>query len=327
MLKRLRKKLFISLAIAAIIGIAFSLYANIGELKGTLERFSYEVLPAVLALSLVNYMVRFVRWQFYLKALKLDVPRGESFGVFMSSLAMSVTPGKMGELLKSYFLKELNSIPISKSAPIILAERITDLLALLLIAMAGAYSIGHDKKFIIVFGLAFILAIAVIANRALSMRIIRFGRKFRLTSGWMGAIETAYESSHTLLTGRVLGGSLILGLVAWFSECIGFLFVLDGVDVHLKILSASFIYAFSTVVGAISFLPGGLGATDTSLAGLLIFAKIPKDAAVAATFIVRGATLWFAVIIGAGVLSYMQKHYSVALDTKLENNGTALPEE
>ncbi len=327
MLKNLRKKLFISLAIGAVIGVAFSLYANVGELKQTIETFSYDLLPLVLALSLANYLIRFVRWQLYLKALKIEVPRSESFGVFMSSLAMSVTPGKMGEILKSYFLKELNSVPISKSAPIVLAERLTDLLSLLIIAMIGAYSIGHDKKLIIIFGLVFILSIAVIADRSLSMRIIRYLRRIPVVSKWIKEIETAYESSHTLLTGRVLVVSMLLGLVAWFSECIGFMFVLDGVDVHLKLLSASFIYSFSTVVGAVSFLPGGLGATDTSLAGLLIFAKIPKDAAVAATFIIRGATLWFAVIIGAGVLSYMQKRYSIALKSKLENNGRALPEE
>ncbi len=327
MLKNLRKKLFISLAIAAVIGVAFSLYANVGELRQTIATFSYDIIPVILALSLANYLIRFIRWQFYLKALKIEVPRSESFGVFMSSLAMSVTPGKMGELLKSYFLKALNSVPISKSAPIVLAERLTDLLSLLIIAMVGAYSIGHDKKLIIIFGMIFILSIAVISNRSLSMRIIRYMNRMPIIAKWTKEIETAYESSHTLLTGKVLAVSMLLGLIAWFAECVGFLFVLDGVDVHLTLLSASFISSFSTVVGAVSFLPGGLGATDTSLAGLLIFAKIPKDAAVAATFIIRGATLWFAVIIGAGVLSYMQKKYSVALNSKLENNGQTLPEE
>lgn len=327
MLKKLRAKLFISIAIAAIIGVAFSLYANIGELKETIETFSYDVLPLVLALSLANYLIRFARWQYYLKALKIGVRRSESFGVFMSSLSMSVTPGKMGELVKSYFLKSLHSVPISKSAPIVLAERITDLLSLLIIAMVGAYSIGHEKRFIIIFGLVFIAGIALIANRSLSMKIIRRAERLRLISRWIKPIEIAYESSHTLLTGRVLAVSLMLGLVAWFSECVGFLLVLAGAGVHLKLLSASFIYAFSTVVGAVSFLPGGLGATDASLAGLLVLANIPKDAAVAATFIIRGSTLWFAVLIGAGVLSYMQKRYSVAFDAKLENDEAVLPKE
>jgi glycosyltransferase 2 family protein len=320
MLKKLRTRLFISIAIAAVIGVAFSIYANTAELKETIETFSYRLLPLILGLSLVNYLVRFMRWEFYLRALKIQIPRAESFGVFMSSLSMSVTPGKMGEVLKSYFLKSLHAVPISRSAPIILAERITDFLALLIIAVVGAYSIGHDKRVIMIFALIVILTIAVIANRSISMKIIGYAEKFRLTRKWVRPIEMAYESSHTLLTGRVLVISTLFGLVAWFSECVGFLFVLDGVDVHFKLLSASFIYAFSTVVGAASFLPGGLGVTETSLAGLLIFANVPKNASVAATFIVRGATLWFAVIIGAGVLSYMQKKYSVALNGKIDNN-------
>ena len=320
MLSKFRGKLFISIAIAALIGVAFSLFANTEHLKEAFATFAYELLPIVLALTVINYLMRFVRWQFYLRALRIEIPRSESLGVFMSSLSMAVTPGKMGELVKSYFLKSLHSIPMSKSAPIILAERITDVLALLIISMVGAYSIGYEKKVIVVFGLILLAGISVIANRTMSMKIIRFSQRFRFVAKWIKLIETAYESSHTLLMGRVLTVSTLLGLVAWFSECIGFFFVLDGLGVHLKLLSAAFIYAFSTVVGAVSFLPGGLGATETSLAGLLILAKIPKGASVAATFIIRACTLWFAVIIGAGVLSYMQRRYAVSLNERFENN-------
>ncbi len=320
MLKKFRKRLLISIAIAAVIGIAFSIYANTEELKQTIETFSYELLAPVLILTMINYGLRFVRWHYYLKTLKINVPRGESFGIFLSSLSMSVTPGKMGEVLKSYFLKTLHAVPFSRSTPIIIAERITDFLALLIISVVGAYSIGHDKRFIIGFALAILGGIAVIASKPLSERLLKFAGRFAPLAKRLEPIQTAFESSRTILTGRALVVSTSLALVAWFAECVGFLLVLAGVDVHLKLLSASFIYAFSTVVGAVSFLPGGLGATETSLAGLLVLAKIPKGASVAATFIIRGATLWFAVIIGAVVLSYMQKRFSVALNGKLEND-------
>lgn len=320
MLRKLRGKIFISIAIAALIGVAFSLYANTGHLEDAFAAFNYELLPLILGLSLANYLIRFTRWQFYLHALKIEIPRSESFGVFMSSLSMAVTPGKMGELVKSYFLKSLHSVPISKSAPIIFAERVTDVLALLIISMIGAYSIGFEKRIIIILGLFFIAGIGVIASRTASMKIIRFAERIPFVAKWIKPIEIAYESSHTMLTGRTLFISTLSGLFAWFSECIGFSIVLDGLGIHLKILSAAFIYAFSTVIGAISFLPGGLGATDTSLAGLLLLAKIPKGASVAATFIIRACTLWFAVIIGAGVLSYMQKRYAVTFSERFENN-------
>ncbi|MCL5020219.1 MAG: flippase-like domain-containing protein [Bacteroidetes bacterium] len=320
MLKRLRAKLFISIAVAALIGVAFSLYANTEQLKESIATFDYEVLPAVLILTLLNYLIRFVRWEYYLRSLGIHIPRGESFGIFMSSLSMSVTPGKMGEVIKSYFLKSLSSIPISKSAPIVVAERVTDLLALLAISVAGAYSIGYEKKLIFVFILIFVAGIALIAHRPTSRRIMVLLSRVRFLSKWTKLFENAYESSRTMLTGRVLTVSILLGLLAWFSECVGFLLVLAGLGIHLKLLSASFIYSFSTVVGALSFLPGGLGVTDTSLAGLLLLAKIPKAASVAATFIIRASTLWFGVIIGAGVLSYMQKRYAAALKEKIESN-------
>ncbi len=314
MLKKLRDKLFISLAIAALIGVVFSFYANMTQLKDAFSTFSYEILPVVVSFSLLNYLIRFVRWEYYLHTLGITLSRSQSLGIFLSSLSMSVTPGKMGEVVKSYFLKSLHSIPISKSAPIVVAERITDILALLTISLIGAYTIGYEKRIIIIAGLIFLVAIALISSRSASMKIIRLAEKIPFVARWIRQIETAYESSRRMLSGKALIISSILGLFAWSSECMGFFFVLDGLNVHLKVFSAGFIYAFSTIVGAVSFLPGGLGATETSLAGLLILAKIPKGSAVAATFIIRAATLWFAVLIGAGVLSYMQKRYGVSLN-------------
>ena len=45
-------------------------------------------------------------------------------------------------------------------------------------------------------------------------------------------------------------------------------------------------------------LPGGLGATEASLTGLLIFLNISKDISAASTIIIRICTLWFAVLLG-----------------------------
>lgn len=323
MLKKLRNKLFISIAIAAFVGVVFSFYANISQLESAFAGFSYWILPLVPICAFTNYLFRFVRWEYYLHILDIRVPRSESFGVFISSLSMAVTPGKMGEVMKSYFLKSMRHVPMSKSAPIIFAERITDSLALLIISIIGAYSIGYGKEIIIVTAIIFAVGIGIISSRSLSMKIIRTAGKLPFVAKRIKPIEIAYESSRVMLRGKALVISTLIGLIGWFIECLGFLLVLEGLDVHLKVLSASFIYSFSIVIGSVSFLPGGLGVTETSLAGLLVLAKIPRNSAVAATFIIRAATLWFAVIIGVGMLSYMQKRYAVALDGKPENSSIA----
>ena len=64
----------------------------------------------------------------------------------MSGLITSITPGKMGELLKSYLVKQIKNIPISKTAPIIFAERITDSTSLMVISIIGAYSFLREGE-------------------------------------------------------------------------------------------------------------------------------------------------------------------------------------
>lgn len=62
--------------------------------------------------------------------------------------------------------------------------------------------------------------------------------------------------------------------------------------------------SFSTVIGAISTLPGGLGAAEASIAGMLILLlSLGTGTAAAATLLIRFATLWFGV--GLGVLVWI----------------------
>jgi uncharacterized protein (TIRG00374 family) len=69
-----------------------------------------------------------------------------------------------------------------------------------------------------------------------------------------------------------------------------------------------FVLAFSTVVGAVSALPGGLGAADASIAGMLVLLLgLSAGTAAAATLLIRFATLWFAVIIGLVVWFFARK--------------------
>jgi uncharacterized protein (TIRG00374 family) len=75
-----------------------------------------------------------------------------------------------------------------------------------------------------------------------------------------------------------------------------------GLDVSLPF--AFSVYSLSTLAGAISFIPGGLGSSEVVMLGLLTWTGIPEAEAVAATIIIRLATLWFAVALGGIVMIY-----------------------
>ena len=106
--------------------LALGVYADFGDLVDALEQFRWELFPLALALTFLNYLIRWLRWEVYLGHLEIRVPRGRSFGIFLAGLTMTISPAKVGELLKSGLLRRSFGTPIRRSAPIVLAERVTD---------------------------------------------------------------------------------------------------------------------------------------------------------------------------------------------------------
>lgn len=227
----------------------------------------------------------------------------------MSGLIMSVTPGKVGELLKSYLVKEVSNEPISKTAPIIFAERITDFVSLLIIAIVGAYIFDYGGEITIGVALFFLVIIIIISNKRIALPILNLFEKIKFLEKYLHNIHTAYTSSYQLLKIKHLILMTIVSLISWGFECLGYYLILLNFQIDFGLIWASFSYSFATIIGAISMLPGGLGVTEGSLTFMLIQKNISKDVAVATTFIVRVVTLWFAVIVGIISVSFYQKRY------------------
>jgi len=303
----LRFKFIFSLILGALVFAVLTSYADFSNLLSAFKKFSWFYFPLILMLVFLNYLLRFWKWDHYLKILKIPVDKKNSFIIFMSGLIMAVTPGKFGEVLKSYLLKKINLTPITKSSPIILAERVTDLLGLCAIAAAGAYSLHFGIKILtftilVIFGIIIVLGI-----EPLFLKIITVVEKLPLVSKHAVKVERAYESASSLLALKNLFFPTIISILSWFCECLGFYLVFYGFNLSYSLNSSVFIYAFSTLIGALSMLPGGLGATEGSITGFLLALNIPKHLAVASTFIIRACTLWFGVVVGMIALSLTQR--------------------
>lgn len=318
MFSKYKKKILISVAFGALVFLAFSIYADFDKLINAFSEFNWAIFPLVLLLSLGNYIVRYFKWEYYRKMLGIQLQSRTSFLIFMSTFVMSVTPGKMGELLKSYLVKEETGTPISRSAPIILAERLTDFISVVLLCLAGAFVFNYGKGLVIGVGLFFLAGVAVVSSRKLSLWIILQLERSSHLKKVSERIHTAYESIYVLVKPKPLIIATLVSAFAWFLECVGLYVVLkvyaNLTDVNVSLLSAVFIYGFSTLVGSIAMLPGGLGATEASLTGLLVLLNIPKDISVASTFIIRVATLWFAVLLGVIAVYFYQKHSKKELE-------------
>ena len=267
------------------------------------------VLPVVL-LTVWNYALRWLRWNYYLRVLGVcGISRVNSALVFLSGFAMGLTPGKSGELTKSYWLRELagpERAPLARTTPIVFAERLVDGVAMLLLATSGLISFRFGAAALLGVAALACVAVGVIQARPLVQRLLDVLRRRPRTRRAGEVLETLYDSARELLTWPRLGLAVGIGVLSWGGECVALYVILLGLGAapSLPLLNqATFALAAGSLVGSASLLPGGIGAAEGTVAAVLdLVAGQPRDVAAAATLLIRVCTLWFGVALGAVAL-------------------------
>ena len=208
--------------------LGLSLYGNWGAVTGAFKDFAYWTLPLILALAFMNYLVRFGRWELYLKRVGISLPRKESFYIFMSGLVMTVTPGKMGELLKSYLLRKAGKYRCTRSGPIVLAERFTDLLAVYLLTLLGGISFAFGARLLWLGLLVLVLGLLPLVSPKVFNGLLGLLQRFSWGRRLEGPLTEAYHTLHDLMGFGLLCLATFLGVAAWFFECLAFQMVFTG---------------------------------------------------------------------------------------------------
>lgn len=264
-MQRLAARWGVGIGLAALVYLGLVVYAGWDELRTTLALFHWSLLWPILALSLVNYGLRFVRWHLYLRRSAVRLAVAPSLSIFFSGLVMSVTPGKLGELLKAYLVRAETGTPVTRTAPIVIAERITDLLALVVLLFIGSLIERSGWMELAISGAITIALITGLASARVAGWMLHTVAKIPGLHRFGDRLEQSHRSMRALLRPRLLTEATGLGVLAWFAECLGFALVAHGFGAALTVERATFVYAFSTLVGALLLLPGGLGGTEASM--------------------------------------------------------------
>ncbi|MCH8065487.1 MAG: flippase-like domain-containing protein [Chloroflexi bacterium] len=301
--QNLRGKLLLSLLLAIVVYGGVSFFVDYRDVGRSMGDFNWALLPLILLLSSLNYVFRFVKWQYYLNIIGVrGLSTRNSMLIFFSGLGMVITPGKVGEWLKSYLLREVHGTPITRSAPILIAERLTDSIALLIIGSAGVFVFRNSWWAFVVVAIGSVLFIFVARHRPTVMLLLRLGARLPLVGRFVPQLEQFYESTYLLLSPRALVAMTALSAFSWFFEVLGFYFTLIGLGLSHDgelLLQATFILPIATLASAILLTPGGLGVAEGALVTLTVaLVDVSKSAAAVATFIIRFGTLWFGVIVG-----------------------------
>jgi len=314
------RRILVAMLLGVCVYMGLAVYSGLGKIRDSLAIFHYSAFAAACGLAFGNYVLRFLKWEFYLSRLEIrGIPKVDSFLTFLSGFVLTVTPGKVGEVFKSLVLFETHGVPMTKTAPIVVAERATDVLGIVVLIVFGSLGFSGGLVWAGV-GTALVVAlIVVIASEKLSMKLIALvGR----TPGRIGKLapklEAAYGSLATMLHPRNLFVPTLLSAAAWMLECLALWVILRGFGQTTSIPLSTFFYATSTLVGAIVPVPGGLGVTESALMGQMTeLGHVDRGIATAAMILVRFATLWFAVVVGFVALSLMKRrHPGLLADAK-----------
>ena len=282
-------------------------YANFGNLLLALEKFNWIYLPLMIILVTLAYFVRFIKWNFFLRNVDVYLPLKQNLFVFFSGLSMTITPAKAGEIWKGWLIREINGENLSKTVPVVIVDRVTDVIGLIILSLTGIlyYKSGiYVLLILVILFAAFIIAIKseTISNRLISILETRAGR-------YSGDIKDMHETFKRSLASKYLVGMSLLAVLAWFLECLSIFFVIQGFGQSISLVLSVFLYSFASIVGAVSLIPGGLGVAEATLSGLLVIFGFSSSIAVGAALIIRLGTLWYGAILGFLIYSIFKKKF------------------
>ena len=309
LLKRFQRWLLIALTFGILLYLFGSVWAGLSTIQNQLFHYNWWAFVVAIALTLCNYGLRFIKWHYLCNRLSIKISRKDNAWIFLAGLSMAISPGKAGELLKPYALREKTSTPMAHSIPALITERLTDGIAMLILAAIGITSYAAGKiHFLLIPGMITIIGLLILSHEGLSMWILKKLGTLPLINRVSDKLTELYRAMRTCLAPVSLIWTVILSLFAWAAECVAFQVIFQGMGVENADFDICFfVYAFATVAG--SAMPGGLGVTDGALIGGAqeLIAGISPAQATLAAILTRLATMWFGVALGAIALFRISK--------------------
>lgn len=329
-MSRYRKQVFAGLLIAVALYIAVLLLADTqgdlqsGEIVAAIQGFPIQLVIPILLCQIMVIFFRFLSWHYYLGVIgaRDKISLSHSAIIQVSMFTMVVSPGKAAELLKSFLLKVKTGIPIAHSAPVVLAERIMDGLAVIILMVfalmlfgdtfpageQGGIDYGNLSRVIVYSSATAILSgLIVVQITPLSYFFLNLLRYIPFVKRAYAPLVAFYESSREIFHVRHVIPMVVVGVGVYLFSVLGFVLLLHGFGLRidqLSVLQAMFIVGFVSAVGALSFVPNGAGITEISNTGMMIALMAPTQPLLTPVIAAAAALMqgffhkWFRVLVG-----------------------------
>jgi uncharacterized protein (TIRG00374 family) len=286
MRRYLRRLLFAMLLGVACYG-AFVLYVGYREIGSSLAIFRWHTFVGALGLASFNYCLRFLKWEYYLGRLGVK-------GVF-----------------KSAVLSETHGVPGAHTAPIVVAERLTDVIAVIVLIVVGSVGFPGGLTWAGIGTVLVLVGLLLIAWPKPGLAVISWAKNGPARLQRLAPkLEAAFSSLRIVASPSALLWPTLLSVVGWGCEGVALYLLLHGFGTPVPLPLAVFFYATATLAGAVIPVPGGLGVTEAIMQeGLVRLGGIPQGPGTSAMILTRFATLWWAVVVGFAALAVLKARF------------------
>jgi uncharacterized protein (TIRG00374 family) len=292
----------------------FVVYTGYHTVQTSVQTFRWSGFVYALLLASFNYVLRFAKWEYYLRALNIRrIPLFNNVLIFLSGFVLTVSPGKVGEVFKSAVLERTYGVPAHLTAPIIVAERLTDVIAVVMLILVGSTSLPGG----LVWATLGVVAVAtgllcIYWTKPLFTLFVKL-EATRFASG-LPKLRQAYGQLRTIAAPRLLFIPTLLSCIGWGCEGYALGLILDAFGESVSSVQAAFFYATSTLAGALIPVPGGLGVTEGLMQQQMVhLAGVGQGPATTSMLLIRIATLWWAVAVGFIALGLLRLRFGTQL--------------
>ena len=258
--------------------------------------------------------MRYYRWRIIINSFGFYPLAKTESKLWLASYAFTATPGKIGELVRCFFLKQVFNVPFNYSFIAIIFERLFDLIAVLIYLFC--FLLNNEKTLILPLGKSLILGIIIFI---LLIFLLKFNN-YRKLIDYIDNIKFNFlnkffkfrdlrrlNNFNNILKINILLKITFLSIISWGLEGISFLLLLHKLSFDISFLEATFIHTTAGLIGALTMLPGGLGSTEAITVYILKFQSIPINYGIPITSIIRLMTLWYISFLGIILLFFIQK--------------------
>ena len=296
---KLDNRIFIVIIGTIALYFIFLVISDLGEVYHQLNEMDISYLPIILLLIPLSWLALFTRWNLLLKNSDIHVPIKDNFKIYLSGFALSITPGKVGELIKSQMLKTKFGIPRERTAPIVLVEQLYNIIGIIGVSILGIWYFEFGVHIILVAASLLAIVLVLISSKRFFDKFLTLLSRIKFLSQYTSALSNSYDVLRKSTRGWIVVYASAISITFWLIESVIAYFVLSSFGInYIEFLSVIVTYTSSIILGVFSFLPLGIGVVEGSLAGFFTLQGVDISIALTLVIFIRIFTRWIAVSVG-----------------------------